>query len=117
MSQTEQPEQIPVLRNVCLGGFNPSELAIDRYNTEMLKLNPDFVPITSLGVYDLDRHDPVLVQIFKELGEAFDGDCSKTKIEYINTNYKNYYNLENYDGCEKLIINTDIYKMYKLTTN
>ena len=44
------------------------------------------------------RHDPVLVDIFKKLGNRFDGYFSKIAITKIPKKYKDYYEISEYDG-------------------
>ena len=58
-----------------------------------------------------NRQDPILVQIYKELGDNFDGKYSKTKIKKILKKYENYYDIDEYDGKECVKINYTKYKL------
>lgn len=50
------------------------------------------------------RNDPILIQIYKELGNDFDGMCSKSRIEKILKKYEYFYYIEEYDGKESIKI-------------
>jgi len=108
MNQTDD-EQIAVLYNSCFGGWEPSIHARELYNARMQDIDPEFVPI----YYDeMKRHDPILVEIYQELGEEFDNESySKTKITYIEKKYENYYHISDNDGNEKVIINETKYEL------
>jgi hypothetical protein len=47
---------------------------------------------------DLERDDPLLVQVVKELGRKADGFCARLKIVSIPADVK--YQIEEYDGLE-----------------
>ena len=50
------------------------------------------------------RSDPILIQIYKELGDEFDENCSDTKIEKIPKKYEKYYFISEDDGLETVEI-------------
>jgi len=91
ISQTDDvEEEIEVLYNNCYGGWRISDKAKNLY---LLKKNVESIN------YVRKRSDPILVQIYKELGDEFDGGkYSKTGIEKIPKKYENYYYISEYDG-------------------
>ena len=72
-------EEIEILLNICYGGWNITKKAIDLY-----KLRSSSYNVTGNEFdYYFNRNDPILVQIYKELGNEFDNKYSKTKIKKI----------------------------------
>jgi len=94
-------EEIEILINIRFGGWTMSKKAIGLYKLR----NPEN------EFKDFSRHDPILVQIYKELGNEFDDRYSKTIIIKILKKYENYYDIDEYDGRESVKIN---YAKYKL---
>lgn len=112
MSKIEEDttNKIGVLYNDCYGGFNISEKAFEMYNekTEKGELK---------SMHFLCRHNPVLIEILNEIGEEeFSGDCAAIKVQYIDKKYKNFYNIEEYDGMEHVEILYDRYNLYLINT-
>jgi hypothetical protein len=104
--QTEQTEQIKVLYNDCYGGWSLSDKAKELYKIRKLNIdNSNKLP------YLTRRSDPILIQIFDELGNEFDGKYSRTNVDKIDKKYEYYYDIEEYDGKENVIID---YKKYEL---
>ena len=71
------------------------------------------------------RHDPILVQLFEELGpEEFEGikknkkgayeRKSDIRIELIDEKYIGYYEIDSYDGAERIDIDYSSYKLDQL---
>jgi uncharacterized protein YpuA (DUF1002 family) len=96
-------EEIEILLNIGYGGWKISKKAIELYKLR----NPSCNVIGN----DFNRHEPILVQIYKELGNDFDGKFSKTKIKKILKKYENYYEIDEYDGKEYVKINYTKYKL------
>lgn len=64
------------------------------------------------------RSDPILIQIYKELGNEFNGDkTSKTSIKKIPKKYENCYNISDYDGLETVEIDYIKYELNNLKKN
>jgi hypothetical protein len=100
-------EEIEILLNICYGGWNITKKAIDLY-----KLRSSSYNVTGNEFdYYFNRNDPILVQIYKELGNEFDNKYSKTKIKKILKKYENYYDIDEYDGKECVRINYTKYKL------
>jgi len=80
--------------NNCYGGFSLSEAGITRY----LELKGMEWP--NAGFYDRDipRDDPILIQVFKELGDAANGFAADLKIVEIPDGVD--WEIEEYDGNE-----------------
>lgn len=104
-SDEERTEEntISVLYNSCYGGWTPSDEALEVYNLRSRELNNTAADLKYLD--GLPRHDPLLVQVFHELGSRFDGEYSKTKVEKIAKKYENYYSIHEYDGLEDVWVN------------
>jgi hypothetical protein len=100
-------EEIEILINICYGGWNISKKAIELYKLR----NPSYNVTGNVFDYFFDRHEPILVQIYKELGDNFDDKYSKTKIKKILKKYENYYDIDEYDGKECVRINYTKYKL------
>lgn len=81
-----------VVYNACYGGFGLSDLAIKAYeertNTKIVSIN-------------LKRHDPILVEVVKELGIKADSAFSILKIAEIPENAE--YEIDEYDGFEEVV--------------
>lgn len=106
-------ETIKVLYNTSYGELRPSNKAINLYNLRMKKINPNFILIDNIEntIYDILRHDPILIQIYYEIGKEFDGKYSNTKIGEIPKKYEKYYYIRYYDGFETLIIDYSKYEL------
>lgn len=104
-------ETINILFNDCYGGFCVSETAIKLYNKKMSKLNPEHINVNTNDYYYFydKRHDPVLVEVYNELGRDFHEDYSNIKIKVIPKKYEKYYHIQEYDGLENIYIETDKY--------
>ena len=102
--EQEQPMKKPyakVVINTCYGGFSLTPEAMER----LKELGED------RSMYDLERHNPKLVQVVEELGtEAAGGSYTKLKLVEI---YCSKYRIKEYDGAESVetpdtIIWTDV---------
>ena len=92
-------EEIEVLLNDCYGGWQMSNKANELYK------------IRKTEKYLSKRSDPILIQIYKELGDEFDEKYSKTGIEKIPKKYENHYYISEYDGLEKVEIDYTGYEL------
>jgi hypothetical protein len=99
-------EEIEILYNSTYGGWG-----ISKKTFELYKLRSN---LTNLSEFEKDfscRNDPILIQIYKELGDDFDDKFSKSKIKKIPKKYENYYYIEEYDGKEFVKIDYIKYKL------
>ena len=80
-----------VVINTCYGGFGLSDRAKKLYSERKS---------ISEGIYDWDieRNDPVLIQVIEEMGDAAAGSFSQLKIVDIPDDVE--YIIEEYDGSE-----------------
>ena len=97
-----------ILVNKCYGGFGVSVEAQHLYAKKKgFTLREEKTKWGSVELYkdgaffypDWDRFDPVLLEVFHELGtERFSGDCASVEITEIPDGTS--YNIEEYDGQE-----------------
>ena len=109
-------EKIKVLYNNCYGRWGVSDKAQELYNIRMKEINPEHNAISYFGIR-CSRDDPILVQIYEELGYEFNGEYSNVGIEYIPKKYENYYTINEYDGSEEIEIDYIRYEFDKLKEN
>jgi hypothetical protein len=103
-----------VVYNSCHGGFSLSRAAVLR--ARELSCNPQWGGACIKGdaysdgtacdydygsIEDIKRHDRILVQVIKELGQAANGDCAKLKIETVPVGTA--YRIDEYDGYESVM--------------
>ena len=84
-----------VVINRCYGGFGLSSKALTRYCELSNIVNPE-----DFYVWDIERTDPILIQIVEEMGEDADDAYSKLKIIEIADDVK--WHIEEYDGIEHI---------------
>ena len=78
-----------IVYNGCFGGFGISEAAFHRYQE---------LGGTAESGWDIERTDPILVQVVEELGEAANSEYSDLCIRELEPGTK--YRLQEYDGSE-----------------
>lgn len=83
-----------IVYNACYGGFNLSEKAVARY-AELAGIAVDDVDDR-----DIVRHDPILVRVVEELGDAANGQCAALCIKDIPSGTQ--YRIDEYDGYESV---------------
>ena len=104
---------VSVLINTCYGGFGISKDGIDLYNKKLLEKDPSAKAIK----YDMDimdRHDPILYEVYKELGEKINSKYSKLTVAIVPKKYVGYYKIKEYDGMEYTEIDYNKYTMNKI---
>lgn len=105
-----------VVYNACYGGFSLSDEAIEMYlNLKGLKYNKiqerwgsRYVLDGFKDFYDrrdIERHDPVLVEVLEKLGDRANGECAKLKIEDVASGL--LYRITSHDGYESVDIKYD----------
>jgi hypothetical protein len=101
-----------VVMNSCYGGFSLSEQGKDLYlNKKGLKFSKEKSQYFSLVGYDyhvegneywyerdIERNDPVLVEVVEELGEKSFGSCAELRVVEIPDGVD--WQIEEYDGLE-----------------
>ena len=107
-------EEIEILYNKCYGCWTLSDEAKKLYMLRKKCINVDEIYCTLRS-----RCDPILIQIYYELGDDFDykmkGSISNSKIKKITKKYKDYYDIEEFHGFENVIIDYTKYALDNLT--
>ena len=89
-----------IVYNACYGGFGLSDEAEIRYRELTGNVgNEDF------DVYDIDRADPILVQVVEELGGKSGSWAADLMIEEVPAGTK--YRIDVYDGLESVMTPDD----------
>jgi hypothetical protein len=95
---------VKVVVNRCYGGFTLSDraqaLLLERGvvpEVERLKGEDDANHLYR-RLEKLPRHDPELVKVVEELGEAASGECSELAVVEVQLGY----DIRNFDGAEKV---------------
>jgi hypothetical protein len=96
-------DTVQIMYNACYGGFGFSDLAKEEY----CKLCPGATDIDNI-----ERHDPVMVQIVLDLGpERAGARFAKIELEEIPSRYVNHYSILEYDGMETVRVRYNKYKL------
>jgi len=85
-----------IVFNACYGGFGLSDEAEIRYRELTDNINNE-----DFDVYDIDRADPVLVEIVEELGKKANGNHADLFITQLPAGTK--YHIDEYDGIETVM--------------
>lgn len=70
------------------------------YLTKPLLEDGDYEPDSYWNERSIQRNDPILVQVVRELGEAANGKCAELKIVEIPDDVA--FEIEEYDGVESI---------------
>lgn len=81
-----------IVYNACFGGFGLSDEALERYRELGGKC---------LSRYDIERDDPLLVQVVEELGDQANTRFSDLRIADLPAGTK--YRIDEYDGSESVM--------------
>ena len=81
-----------IVINTCYGGFGLSKEALALYNERA----------GTVITYerDIERNNPILVEIVEQLGEAADGDFAELKVVEIPDDVQ--WHIDEYDGWETI---------------
>ena len=79
-----------IVINACYGGFGLSKEALALFNERSGTVNT--------YEYDIERNNPILVEIVEQLGEAADGHFAELKVVEIPDDVQ--WQIEEYDGNE-----------------
>lgn len=94
-------ETFEILLNEAYGGWGISQKARELYKAR----SDDKKPV----LHHEWRRDPILIQIFRELGDEFNGEYCKAYVTTIKKKYENYYSIFDYDGSESIDIDHKLY--------
>uniref|UniRef100_A0A6C0IEK8 Uncharacterized protein n=1 Tax=viral metagenome TaxID=1070528 RepID=A0A6C0IEK8_9ZZZZ len=102
-------EFIEILYNTSYGGWGISDKAIELY--KLRNVNDNSMALEYECHELLSRTDPILIQIYNELGDEMNTKCCKIRIKKIPKKYENYYYISEYDGKESIAIDFTNYKL------
>ena len=85
-----------IVYNTCYGGFGLSKTAIFRYWEIRSEIPPD-----DWHADEVNRSDPILVQVVEELGDAAGDGFAKLAIRELETGTQ--YRIDEYDGMENVM--------------
>lgn len=101
-------DRVGVLYNACYGGFSFSKLALVEYSKRTGK---------TLKRYEHPgRHDQIMVDVVKELGDKASNDCSQIEVVYVHKDHVEYIDIHEYDGLESIEINWSQYVLDSIYT-
>ena len=105
-------KKVKVVYNACYGGFSLSRKAVERLielgmesmSAELASHDEafaDFPTLSNNGIHvgNIERHDPLLIQVVEELEGEASGNCTKLAIKEISGNI---YRIDEYDGNESV---------------
>lgn len=105
-----------IVYNACYGGFGLSDEAVAMYlqlkgykfTREKGRWGDDFTVEGWDDFYyrDIERDDPILVQVVEKLGDKANGSCAKLRIEYVPKG--TLYRITEYDGYESIETKEDL---------
>ena len=127
-------ETFPVLYNNCYGGFGYSKKAVEEYNKRLpagsTKINVEvggglFSRMLCEGtkeeggseqkfVWEIERGDPLMVQICLELGDEANGKHAKIAMREVPRKFEKHYVIGEYDGLEQVQIDFKRYQLDKI---
>ena len=109
---SQDNEMIEVLYHSSYGGYSVSKQACELYNQRQCM----GTTLTEHQInYEVKRHDPVLIQIYRELGSKFSRNGNKNiSIMEIDKKYTDFYTISEYDGLESVEINYDKWELFDL---
>lgn len=103
--------QTEVLYNSCYGGFSISDEAVNELKKRLPNENID----KTLFRIENDRTHPAILEVYHLLGsERFSGRHARIEVEYIDTKYKDFIRIREYDGVEDVEPDINSYKLYKI---
>jgi len=85
-----------IVYNTCYGGFGLSKEAIARY----WEIRGE-IPSDDWYAYEVNRGDPILVQVVEELGKDANDGFSKLAIRELEPGTQ--YRIDEYDGYESVM--------------
>ena len=103
-----------VMYNNRIGGFGLSNAAIKLYNQRKPEDAPDVSEAGYASGRDLDRTDPVMVQVVRELGDKTNTAFSRICLEELPDEYKGFYSIDEFEGAETVRIEHDKYSLHRI---
>ena len=130
MTAMKSDDTFPVLYNNQYGGFGYSRKAIEEYNKRVPAGAAKIKTGTGQGIFsqallgksevdqeiyvhEIDRGDPLMVQVCKDLGNDANETYSMIAIAQVPRKFEKHYYIGEYDGLESVQID---FKRYQLDT-
>ena len=86
-----------IMYNNCYGGLGFSSEACAEYLRR--------TDITDFSFCNIERDDPVMVAIVREMGKRANGQCARIKLHELDDRYAKHYSIHEYDGLESVEVN------------
>jgi hypothetical protein len=102
-------EKVKVAYNRCYGGFSLSDAA-----KAMLKDRKGIPQEDYICERSMERHDPDLIAVLEALGQMADGSCADLQIKEIPADYRDFYEIAEYDGYESVCLDRKKYRLSKI---
>lgn len=104
-AKEEEGEFAKIVYNNSYGGFSISKEALDLYNKKRRDAGLGAIEILySRGCHSL-RTDPMFISAIEELGlEKASGSCARLQIMEVPKAFKDYYQVDAYEGVEELYL-------------
>ena len=93
-----------IVVNKCFGGFTLSDWAIEQLATRGKKF-------VNYCISNEERMDPDLLALVQNHPDKVSGSCSSLGIDYFESIYINYIEINEYDGSESIKIKYDKYML------
>lgn len=104
---------VEVTYNAQYGGFTLSDEA-EALFYELAEREGRAARENCNSIYNVPRHDPVLVSVVKGLGAKASGFYSDIRLKVIPRKYQDHYDVGEYDGLETVLIDFKGYKLWKI---
>lgn len=102
-------EKVKVAYNACYGGFS-----LSKAGGAMLKNRKGIPQEDLICERSMERHDPDLIAVIEALGPGANGSCADLKIKKIPADYRDFYEIAEYDGNESVCLDRKKYRLSKI---
>ena len=106
---------LSIMVNECFGGFGLSDAAITEYRrrcaAQTVVVDGDLDDSARSAYEGIARHDPVMVQVVRDLGPAASAAYGDVRIREIPERFVAHYSISDYDGRETIIVHRNAFRV------